>query len=228
MSSKILQIDNLYVEVGGRSVIKGASLKVGRGEIVVLRGENGGGKSSLLNTLMGNPDYKVVGGEVTLEGDALLTMEVSERARKGLFVAWQNPVSVPGVKVFSLAKSIQEARGVRIDSLVAFKRELEQMAVKVGLNAQFVSRNVGEGFSGGEKKRLELLWLELSQPKVALLDEIDSGLDEEGREMAIEVVNKLAKRGTAFVIVTHYPEMERRLHTTGVWEIENGNLQPRS
>ena len=157
----------------------------------------------------------------------ILMLNVDERARQGLFVAWQNPVTLPGVSVFALAKAALEAGGKKIEKLTELKAQLEVLAIRVGLTIEHVERSVNEGFSGGERKRLELLWLLLLEPKVAILDELDSGMDQGGRKLLIEIVQERKKRGMATLIVTHYEEMREKLEADKEWEMKNGQLQVR-
>lgn len=227
MKPPILKITDLRVKVGGKMVLAGGQLALGWGEVGAIVGANGSGKTTLTRVLLGDPDCIVEKGKIELEGQDLLQLGVSERARAGLFVAWQNPVAVPGVSVFALAKVLRHERGKQ-DKLVELKRKLEKMAKTVGLTPEHVGRSVNEGFSGGEKKRLELLWMILSEPKVAILDEVDSGLDEQGRELIAKVVQQLQKSGTAIIVITHYPKMLEQLKVNKVWTIRNGRIQVRS
>lgn len=223
----LLLVKDLVVEVGGKVVVRGVSLELGRAEIAVLTGPNGSGKSSLTNALLGNENYLVKAGEIRLEDKQLTEKKVDERACAGLLVLFQNPVVVPGVKVFNLAKSAYESMKGEVGEVVKFKRKLEQLCGEVGLPAEYVGREVNEGFSGGEKKRLEMLQLLLLRPKIAVLDEVDSGLDIEGREMVARVVGKMRKEGTAFLVISHYEEMIRELKFDKQWEMRNGRLQAR-
>lgn len=209
MKTSLLNVNNLQVTVEAKTVINGLNLNVDKGEVVALMGPNGSGKSSLAMTLMGDSRYKVEGsdGQFDFDGNKLLDMSSDERSRMGLYNAWQNPISIPGVSVFRLCKSSYEAHGHKISALVAFKKRLEDLAIKVGLTKDHVSRNVNEGFSGGERKRLELLQLLLLKPKLAILDEIDSGLDIDGLKMVSEIVNEMKIEGTAFILITHYKKM---------------------
>lgn len=227
MKSPVLTVADLRVRVGDKEVLKGGRLEISGGEVGAVVGANGSGKTTLTRVLLGDPSCEVEGGKVELGGNNLLQLEASERARAGLFVAWQNPVAVPGVSVFALAKALRQARGKQ-DKLVELKQKLEQLAETVGLTPEHVGRSVNEGFSGGEKKRLELLWMILSEPKVAILDEVDSGLDEKGRKLVAQVVQQLQKAGTAVIVITHYSKMLEQLKVNKVWTIHNGRIQVRS
>ncbi|MFH2019086.1 MAG: Fe-S cluster assembly ATPase SufC [bacterium] len=234
MKKRMLSIENLVVEVEGKRVLKGVSLEVGKGEIVVLMGPNGSGKSSLAMTLLGSSEYKIVKEKKTrveFEGKNLLTMSIDERARAGLYLAWQNPVAIPGVSVFSLGKAayqaMREARGETSEykSLSELKERMRQIMEKVGLSEIQLEKGVNEGFSGGEKKRLELVQLMLLKPKLAILDEIDSGLDKKGKVITREIVSELREEGTSFMIITHDDSWGEGENITRQWVMKNGKLQ---
>lgn len=217
----LLSIKGLCVEVAGKSVLRGMDLEIGTRQIHALMGANGSGKSSLANTLMGNPSYRAVGGRVMFGGGDLLAMTPDERSRAGLYVAWQNPITIPGVSVFSLCKASYEAHGRTIKKLTEFKKRLEELAVEVGLTKEYVGRGVNEGFSGGERKRLELLQLLLLKPKLAILDEIDSGLDARGVKILIEIMREMSGWGTSFLLITHNKQLLDSVGVDKVWQIMN-------
>ena len=209
MKIPLLKIKDLQVVVGTKTVIDNFNLEIEAGKVLVLMGANGSGKSSLAMTLMGDSRYKITNdlSSVKFGGKDLLTLRPDQRAKKGVYVAWQNPVSIPGVSVFSLCKASFEACGNKLGELVGFKKRLEELAEKVDLPKEYIGRDVNEGFSGGEKKRLELLQLLLLQPKLAILDEIDSGLDVDGLKGVGEIVNELKEKGTTFILITHYKKL---------------------
>ncbi|GAB4026431.1 MAG: Fe-S cluster assembly ATPase SufC [Candidatus Microgenomates bacterium] len=225
--SAILTISSLSASIAGKRVLDEVSAKLFPSQIVAIIGANGGGKSSLAQVLLGNPEYEINAGEVTFGGDNLLKMSVDERARAGLYVAWQNPVTIPGVSVFALCKAAYEAGGRKIDNLSDFKKKLEKLARDVGLNELHISRFVNDGFSGGERKRLELLQILLLKPKLVILDEIDSGLDISGRELIVKVINELKDQGSSFVIISHYEQLIEKLKAEQVLEMKDGQLFPR-
>lgn len=233
----LLSIVNLVARVDNKVVLNGVDLLVRNGEVHALMGANGSGKSSLAMTLMGNSNYIVstnlpdgqAGQQtkvstVTFGGKDLIAMTADERARTGVYVAWQGPITIPGVSVFNLCKASFEAMGNKIDKLVEFKQKLENLAVKVGLTREHVSRNVNEGFSGGEKKRLELLQLLLLKPKLAILDEIDSGLDSAGVKLVVQVIAEMKKGGTSFILITHNKRLLDEVLVDKTWEMKNGRI----
>ena len=224
MNKQLLRIDKLEAEVAGKRVLNGVSMEIDRGEVVVLIAVNGSGKSSFARVLAGSNQYEVVGGEVELEGKNLLKMKMDERAKVGIFLAYQNPVALPGVKVFILCKTAHEAQGNRIESVVEFKKKIEDLLVRVGLPREYVGREVNEGFSGGEKKRLELLQLLLLQPKLAILDEIDSGMDVQGRQKVREIVSEMQSKGTAFLVITHYDDLLEKDQITRTQTMKHGRV----
>lgn len=237
----LLTVRGLVVEVDGKQILRAIDLEISPGEVIALTGPNGSGKTSLARVLMGDPSFRVLdSSRIQFEGNDLLEMTIDERARAGLYVVWQNPVAIPGVKVFNLAKAAHEApRPIRqaqdkqaqgkpgINGVVDFKRKLEQLVARVGLSKEYIARNVNEGFSGGEKKRLELLQLLLLKPKLAILDEIDSGLDREGREMVAGIVEEMSQQGTSFIIISHYDKMLSEMKISKQLVLTNGRLQAR-
>lgn len=225
MKTLLLNVNNLQVTVETKTVIKNLGLQVHSSEVVALMGPNGSGKSSLAMSLMGDDRFQILeSSRIKFDGEDLLKMTIDERARDGFFHAWQNPISIPGVSVFRLCKSSFEAQGNKISELVAFKRKLEELALKVGLTKDHVSRNVNEGFSGGERKRLELLQLLLLKPKLAILDEIDSGLDIDGLKMVATVINEMKTEGTAFILITHNKELLDEILVDKICEMKYGRL----
>lgn len=218
MTKSILDIKNLQITVDGKVVLDGFNLSIKEGEIVVLLGPNGSGKSSVAMTLLGNSNYKVAdASKIQFLGKDLKRLNIDERARVGLYVAWQNPVSIPGVTVFNFCKSITTQTG----SLVEFKKYLEELLIKVGLPKEYISRGVNEGFSGGERKRLEMLQLLLLSPKLAVLDEVDSGLDIKGVQILAEIVNELKAKGSSFLLITHNSKLTEKVKVDQVCTTTN-------
>lgn len=227
MKQPLLSVSDLQVLMGDKTVVDKISFVIGFQEVVALVGANGSGKSSLAMALLGDARYQILEpSRLVFEGKDLLKLTADERAKAGLFVGWQNPVSIPGVTIFSLCKACYEASGRTLPPLVEFKKSLEKLAIKVGLPSEYIGRSVGEGFSGGEKKRLELLQLLLLAPKLAVLDEVDSGLDASGVKILMKIVEEMKQTETSFVIITHNPKMLADLAIDKTWEMKNGRLQP--
>lgn len=205
-----LAIKDLTVQVEEKVILKGASLALNKGEIHALMGPNGSGKSTLANVLMGNPFYQVVRGEVLYKGEDLLAMSPDERARKGLFIAFQYPVSIPGVTMASFLRTAVSARRGYDKELMPvgefqklLKLKLEELRIEPGI----VARYVNEGFSGGEKKRAEILQMAMLEPEIAIMDETDSGLDIDSVKIVSDGVMRMyeaARGGMGILVITHY------------------------
>jgi len=207
----VLEIRDLHARVEGKDILRGVSLTVKRGEVHAIMGPNGSGKSTLAKVLAGHPSYEVTGGEVLFDGKNLLELEPDERARDGIFLAFQYPVEIPGV---SNAQFLRLAYNEKRKHLgeeeldpLEFKDLLRERAKIVEMDAGLMSRSVNEGFSGGEKKRNEILQMAVLEPKLAVLDETDSGLDIDALRIVSEGVNKLRNADNAIVLVTHYQRL---------------------
>ncbi|HEY0099868.1 MAG TPA: Fe-S cluster assembly ATPase SufC [Pyrinomonadaceae bacterium] len=207
----MLEIRDLHAKVEGKEILRGVSLSVKRGEVHAIMGPNGSGKSTLAKVLAGHPSYEVTGGEVLFDGKNLLELAPDERARDGVFLAFQYPVEIPGV---SNAQFLRLAYNEKRKHLgeeeldpLEFKDLLKERAKIVEMDAGLMSRSVNEGFSGGEKKRNEILQMAVLEPKLAVLDETDSGLDIDALRIVSEGVNKLRNADNAIVLVTHYQRL---------------------
>lgn len=205
----ILQIKNLHVNVeteqGTKEILKGVDLTIRSGESHAIMGPNGSGKSTLAYTIAGHPKYEVTEGEILLDGENVLDMSVDERARAGLFLAMQYPVEIPGVSVSNFLRTAKTAIDGEAPSLRTWIKDVKGAMENLKMDSSFTERNVNEGFSGGEKKRHEILQLELLKPKFAVLDETDSGLDVDALKIVSEGVNR-AKEANDFglLLITHY------------------------
>ncbi len=204
----ILEVRDLHVSIGDIEILKGVNLTVNIGEIHAIMGPNGSGKSTLANVLAGRPEYKVDSGEVIYKGKDLLAMLPEIRAREGLFLAFQYPAELPGVRSWQFLKASVDAmrkhRGEDALSVREFDKLLDEKRAYVEMDTDLVRRSVNEGFSGGEKKRNEIMQLALLDPILALLDETDSGLDIDALRIVSEGINKVRSDKNAFVLVTHY------------------------
>jgi len=205
-----LEIRDLTVQVEDKVILKGANLSISKGEIHALMGPNGSGKSTLANVLMGNPFYQVVKGAVLYKGEDLLAMSPDERARKGLFIAFQYPVSIPGVTMSSFLRTAVSARRGYDQELMPvgeFQKLLRQKMDELRIEPSIVTRYVNEGFSGGEKKRAEILQMALLEPEIAIMDETDSGLDIDSVKVVADGVNRMyeqARGEMGILVITHY------------------------
>lgn len=210
--SKVLEIKNLRVAVEGKEILKGVDLTLRQGEVHALMGPNGSGKSTLSYALMGHPNYEILEGSATINGVDLLEMEADERAKAGLFLAFQYPTSIPGVTVANfLRHAVTNVRnpdrkeGEELIPMREFRKDLRSVMNELGMDPEFARRYLNEGFSGGEKKRAEVLQLAMLQPSFAILDETDSGLDIDAVRIVSEGVNRVAERqGTGVLVITHY------------------------
>ena len=203
----ILRIKDLHVEVEGKEILKGVNLTINAGEVHALMGRNGSGKSTLSYVLMGHPRYHVSKGTVEYKGQDLLTMTADERARSGMYLAFQYPVAIPGVSVSNFMRATVKARRGKDIPVKEFRKELKENMAKLGVKDEFLSRYVNDGFSGGEKKRLEILQMALLKPDMALLDETDSGLDIDALRTVAEGINALHNKESAILLITHYQRM---------------------
>jgi Fe-S cluster assembly ATP-binding protein len=207
----MLKIDNLHVRVAGKLILKGLSLEIDAGRVHAIMGPNGAGKSTLGNVLAGREGYEVVSGSVSYDGTDLLALEPEERAAAGVFLAFQYPVEIPGVNnTYFLRTALNAQRRRRgeaeLDSMQFLKRVREKLAV-LHLSDDLLHRAVNEGFSGGEKKRNEIFQLALLEPRLAILDETDSGLDIDALKVVAEGVNLMRSPGRAFLVITHYQRL---------------------
>jgi Fe-S cluster assembly ATP-binding protein len=209
MSSPVLNIEDLHVSVDGKPIVRGLSLEIKGGEIHAIMGPNGTGKSTLASALMGHPAYQVDAGSVTLDGEDILAMSVDERARAGLFLAMQYPAEVSGVSNANFLRTALNARRGEGNEIpvIKFHRMLQQKMKDLNIDPSFAERYLNEGFSGGEKKRNEILQMSLLEPKIAILDEIDSGLDIDALKLVADAVNRLRSPQTGFLIITHYQRL---------------------
>lgn len=220
----LLEIVDLHVNVEDKEILKGVNLTIRAGEIHAIMGRNGSGKSTLSYALMGHPRYKVTSGKMLYKGEDISEMSPDKRAKLGLALAFQYPVSIPGVSVSSfLRKTVNAVRGRDIP-VKEFRLELKALMAKLGVKDEFLSRYVNDGFSGGEKKRLEILQLSMLNPSLAILDETDSGLDIDALKTVSEGVNALSKADTAILLITHYQRMLNYVQPQFVHVFQDGKI----
>jgi Fe-S cluster assembly ATP-binding protein len=221
--SSVLKVEKLCVSIDEKLILKGVDLEVRQGEIHALMGPNGSGKSTLAYALMGHPKYELVDGKISIDGESLNELEPDARARRGLFLAFQYPVTVPGVKVADfLRHAVTNVRnpnrkeGEGLIPMREFRAELKARMEELGIEPEFARRYLNDGFSGGEKKRMEILQLAMLRPKFAILDETDSGLDSDAVRFVSEAISRLAGPDMAIIIITHHErllEFNRPQHT---------------
>jgi Fe-S cluster assembly ATP-binding protein len=224
-----LEIKNLHVAVGDKQILKGLDLTVHSGEVHALMGPNGSGKSTLANAVMGHPMLDVTEGQILFDGQDITEASPDERSRMGLFMAFQYPVSVPGVTVTKYLRTVMNAhraqRGEQEVSLREFRKTVEEAMALTNVPKEFSSRYLNEGFSGGEKKRMEILQLALQQPQIAVLDETDSGLDIDALNVVAHGVNTVAKEaGMGVLIITHYQRILRLVQPQRVSIMFDGRI----
>jgi len=208
-----LEINNLHVSIDGKEILKGVTLTVGQGEIHAIMGPNGTGKSTLAYTLMGHPSYTVTEGEIQFKGKNLLELKPDERSRQGIFLAFQYPVSIPGVTVANFLRTALNARRRAVNPddkgvpVPEFRRMLKEKMELLKMDNAFAGRYLNDGFSGGEKKRAEILQMAALKPEIAILDETDSGLDIDALRVVAEGVNALSGPDLGVLVITHYQRL---------------------
>ncbi len=226
----LLEIQNLFVSAPDKEIVKGLSLQIKPGEVHAIMGPNGSGKSTLSATLMGHPRYEVTKGKVKFNGKDLLQMDPSQRAAAGLFLAFQYPKEIPGVNMVSFLRAsynaVNKARDAKFKPLPLynFKKILEEKMKLVGLSKTFMSRNTNEGFSGGEKKKAEILQMALLEPKLAILDETDSGLDIDALRTICEAISAAKTPEQSLLMVTHYERMLKYLKPDYIHIMMDGKI----
>ena len=211
LSDELLVVENLCVQVDDKEIIHGLDLCVGRGETHIIMGKNGSGKSSFLNAMVKNPKYSITNGDIRLGGETILEKTVAQVAQMGLFLSFQNAPAIAGLSISTLLKnsvnSIRRARGEQVLSAPEYFRLAKEYCKMLEIPQEWLKRGVNVGFSGGEKKRISMLEMLFLEPKVALLDEPDSGVDTDSVEIIARAVAYQKSKGTAFVIVSHYPKL---------------------
>jgi Fe-S cluster assembly ATP-binding protein len=224
----LLEVKNLHVEVEGKQILSGLDLVVEKGSVHAIMGPNGSGKSTLAHVLAGKDDYVVTDGQVLLDGEDLLTMEPDERAARGLFLAFQYPLEIPGVATMTFLRTALNAqrkkRGEPELLVPDFMRRVREAAKLLGIDQEMLRRGVNVGFSGGEKKRNEVLQMALLEPRLCVLDETDSGLDIDALKIVAEGVNRLRAPERAFVVITHYQRLLNHIVPDVVHVLSRGRI----
>ena len=224
----MLKIKNLHVSVDGSEILRGLTLDVPAGEVHAIMGPNGSGKSTLSHTIAGRGDYEVTEGGVTLDGEDLLALDPDQRAAKGLFLSFQHPMEIPGVQTMSFIRTAlnaqRRARGEEEMSAADFIKQIRKKGKLVGLNDAKLKRPFNVGFSGGEKKRMEMLQMAMFEPRFAIMDETDSGLDIDALKMVGEVVNTLRDSSRGFLVITHYQRLLEYIKPDAVHVLAAGRI----
>jgi Fe-S cluster assembly ATP-binding protein len=220
----MLKIEDLHIEIDGQEIVKGLDLEVGKGEIHAIMGPNGSGKSTLANVLMGHPRYEVTEGSITFQGEDVFELEPDERAKLGMFLAFQYPSEVPGVSVANfLRTAVNSVREEELNPMEMYRLLQEKMSI-MQMDPKFAERYLNEGFSGGEKKRNEILQMLMLDPKLAIMDETDSGLDIDALQVVAKGVNEMKGPEFSAVIITHYQRILRYIEPDRVHVMLDGRL----
>ena len=224
----MLKIENLHVSIEGKEILKGVSLEVKKGEIHAIMGPNGSGKSTLSSVIAGNEDYEVTKGNIYFNNENIEDLSAEERAHKGIFMSFQYPVEIPGITVTNFIKtainSNLKARGLKEMPANEMLKKIREKANLLEIDSRFLSRSLNEGFSGGEKKRNEIFQMAMLEPKLAILDETDSGLDIDALKIVANGVNKLKNKNNATIIITHYQRLLNHIVPDYVHVLHEGKI----
>ncbi len=224
MSEDFLVIEDLHVSVENKEILKGVNLRIGKGEVHALMGPNGSGKSTLSNTIMGHPKYRITQGSIYFKGQNIVDMSPDQKAKLGIFLAFQYPLSIPGVRIFNFLKNMMSSVQDREIPVAEFRAILKDKLKLLDIKQSFIKRYLNDGFSGGEKKRNEILQMALFNPKLALLDETDSGLDVTALKTVCEGINKILNPEMSTIIITHYKRMLEYVRPQFVHIIMDGKI----
>ncbi len=219
-----LEIQNLQVKTEDKEIVKGIDLELEKGKVYVIQGPNGGGKSTLANALMGHPKYKV-SGRVLFEGKDILEISTDERAKLGLFMSFQYPVEIKGVTISNFLRVAYNSVHENKLSVLEFQELLMEKTDELQINPEFLSRHLNESFSGGEKKRMEILQLLVLNPKLAILDETDSGLDENSLKIIAQGINNFKSKDNCVLIITHYKQFIELIKPDKIFTLEQGKIK---
>ena len=220
----LLTIKNLYANAGEKEILKGLNLEINKGEIHVIMGPNGAGKSTLANIILDNPQYNVIKGNIEFDGENINKLKTDERAKKGIFMSFQTPEEVPGISVTNFLKTAQSSRTGELVKIFKFKKELEENMKKLDMNPSYSTRDLNVGFSGGEKKKNEILQMLTLNPKLAILDETDSGLDVDAIRTVSKGINMYKNDDNAVLIITHSTKILNDLKVDKVHILVDGKI----
>jgi Fe-S cluster assembly ATP-binding protein len=224
MKDTLLEIKNVKAEVDGKEILKGLNLTIKKGEIHAIMGPNGSGKSTLCNVIMGNPHYKVTDGEILFEGEDIVKLKVNERAKKGIFLSFQSPEEIPGITVDNFIRTSLSAVTNKNMPMLQFAKSMKEKMDMLDMKPEYRTRYLNVGFSGGEKKKSEILQMAMLNPKLVMLDEIDSGLDIDALRVVAETVKKLKTDDMSILIITHYNRILDYLEPDVISVLANGRI----
>ncbi len=224
----LIKIKNLYVKINNQLILKNLNLKINKGEIHVLMGQNGSGKSTLSLTLAGHKKYKIIKGDILFKNKNINKYSIEKRAQKGIFVSLQNNIEIPGLNntifLFKSTNSIRKYRNKKEFDFFVFKKKLNKKINKINYSSKLLNRSLNKGFSGGEKKKNDILQILLLKPKLIILDEIDSGLDTKNLKLITNIINNLKTKNKSFIIITHYKKILNFLKINQIHTINNGTI----
>ncbi|MFB0958760.1 MAG: Fe-S cluster assembly ATPase SufC [Clostridiaceae bacterium] len=222
--SELLKIENLKTQVEDKAILKGLNLTINRGEIHVVMGPNGAGKSTLANSIMGNPRYEVTEGSIWFDGEEITEEAVDERARRGIFMSFQSPLEIQGITVENFLRTAKGTVSGEPQKALAFRKLLKEKMDELGMDASYAGRYLNDGFSGGEKKKNEILQMSILEPKLAILDETDSGLDVDAVKIVSEGVGKFFRADNAILVITHHNKILNNLKPDFVHILVDGRI----
>ena len=221
---ELLNIKDLYANAGEKEILKGLNLKINKGEVHVIMGPNGAGKSTLANIILNNPQYKITSGDIEFNGESIKKLKTDEIAKKGIFMSFQTPEEVPGISVTNFLKTAKTARENKPVKIFEFKRELEENMKKLNMNPSYSTRDLNVGFSGGEKKKNEILQMLTLNPKLAILDETDSGLDVDAIKTVSKGISMYKTKENAVLIITHGTKILQEIKVDFVHVLVDGKI----
>ena len=222
--SELLRVENLHVSVGGKELLHGINLTVNQGEVHVIMGVNGAGKSTLLHAIMGNPVYQITEGHIYFEGEDITQLSVDKRAKLGIFLSFQNPISVAGITMENFIRTAKTTISGKQQRLFPFKRLMRQRMEDLVMDPSYADRYLNDGFSGGERKKSEILQLRILDPKLAMLDETDSGLDVDAVRIVSKNISAYHKEGNAILLITHLNQIQKFIQPEFVHVLIDGRI----